>query len=210
MIVDFDDFACNRIISDQCQSHDCRDQLDKFHIANPNFKATLFAIPGEMTQELLSWCSANNSWIELAVHGVFHASNYECENMTYDEMDMHFNYDFCKDMVSNYFVKGFRSPGWQTSPDVFEWLYDNGWWISCQDYDLHKLSKGLPAFVNHNGQFRVYYDGKQSDVIPTSHHHCWDVGWNGAYEQEEYILDLIKDEEDFKFVSEVVKEFVDA
>lgn len=205
IIWDADDFGCNHIISDMCQSHDCRDQLDKFHIANPNFKATLFAIPGEMTPELLRWCGANASWIELAFHGFFHTSNYECEKMTYEQFNENMHSSWAHRMEP-YSVKGFRSPGWQTSDGTFQWLEENGYWISCQDYDLGRLPNNLPAFVNHNGDFRVHYDGKQSDVIPTSHHHVWDVGWNGVYEQEEHILDLIKDETEFKFVSEVINE----
>jgi hypothetical protein len=49
VIFDSDDFGCNHVISDQCQSHDCRDALLMLKEANPAFKVTLFAIPGEMT-----------------------------------------------------------------------------------------------------------------------------------------------------------------
>ena len=76
MIVEFDDFGSNHIISDQCQSHDCRDQLDKLHVLNPAFKCTLFAIPGEMTPELEIWCNNNSDWIRLGWHGFYHGSNY--------------------------------------------------------------------------------------------------------------------------------------
>lgn len=207
IVIDADDWGTPRKISDQCRSNDCRDLLDKLHDINPAFKITLFAIPNELTIELLDWAIQRASYIELAQHGFGHGSNYECEKITYDEFDALMNASpIRKRIIDAYFVKGFRSPGWQTSPAVFEWLRDNGWWISCQDYDLHKLPKDLPAFVNHNNEFRVHLGDKISDVVPTSHHHTWSVGWNGIEEQWEYLCDLVKNNNDFRFISEVIHE----
>lgn len=185
---DADDFGTNHIISDMCQSHDCRDQLDKFHLANPNFKATLFAIPGEMTPELLLWCWANSSWVELAVHGLYHASNYECEKMSYREFDELMGHTTLA-RTFNFYVKGFKAPGWQISNDIYRWLEDHGWWVADQSYNNERRPKDLP----------VYIIGDNS-----MHHHTWNCVGNGVYEQEEYILDRIKDETKFKFVSEMV------
>lgn len=198
LVWDVDDFGCNRVISDVCQSHDCRDQLDKFHYANPNFKATLFAIPAEMTPEIAKWCKSNSSWIELAVHGIFHSSNYECEKMSYDEFD-----GFIKGlqpMLDTYFVKGFKAPGWQISDDIYRWLVDNGWWIADQSYNDPRRPDGLLAYVNNNNEF--YANRKRVDA---SHHHTWDCCGNGVYEQEEHILGMIKGYDEFKFISEVLR-----
>lgn len=184
---DSDDFGANHVISDMCQSHDCRDQLDKFHIANPNFKATLFAIPGEMTSELMTWCKANEAWIEVAVHGFFHESNYECETMSYEMFDtliksMSYVLGWC-------FTKGFKAPGWQISDDCYRWLSDHGWWVADQSYNNKRRPVELP----------VYIIGDNS-----MHHHTWDCVGNGVYELEESILERIKGETDFRFVSEMV------
>lgn len=187
IIFDADDMGANHVISDMCQSHDCRDQLDKFHIANPSFKATLFAIPGEMTQELLNWCEANKNWVELAVHGFFHTSNYECEKMTYEEFDAHMESFY--DMFEDYFVKGFKAPGWQISNACYEWLYDNDWWVADQAYNDARRPEKLPVY---------------KIVEQSMHHHTWDCVGNGVYEQEQYILDRIKGETDFRFVSEAI------
>jgi len=187
---DADDFGANHVISDMCQSHDCRDQLDKFHIANPNFKATLFAIPFEMTQEMMWWCYNNRSWVELAVHGFFHSSNYECEKIPYE--DFASNMDIMNTLINNplnFFTKGFKAPGWQISDDCYKWLKDNGWWVADQAYNNDRRPKDLP----------VYIIGDNS-----MHHHTWNCVGNGVYEQEEYILDRIKDETEFRFVSEMV------
>lgn len=190
IVFDADDFGCNHIISDMCQSHDCRDQLDKFHIANPNFKATLFAIPDEVPRELLDWCFKNSTWIRLAVHGFRHSSNYECEKMTYQEFDELMTDHIREKMIDGVFEYGFKAPGWQISDDIYRWLQDHGWWVADQAYNNERRPKDLP----------VYIIGDDS-----MHHHTWDCVGNGVYEQEDYILDRIKYETEFKFVSEVVK-----
>lgn len=186
IIFDADDFGCSHVISDMCQSHDCRDQLDKFHTANPAFKATLFAIPNEMTSDLLLWCQDNESWIELAVHGFTHSSNYECEQISHEDINTYMErFDFMKE----FFVNGFKAPGWQIGDAMYKWLYDHDWWVADQEYNDMRRPVGL----------KTYKIGPDS-----MHHHTWNCVGNGVYEQEEYILDRIKGETDFKFVSEMV------
>lgn len=199
IVFDSDDFGSNHIISDMCQSHDCRDILDKLHYANGNFKATLFAIPAEMTQELLDWCEANNQWIELAVHGFTHRDNWECEKMTYAEMDA--NVAKYQWMLDRYFVRGFKAPGWQISQDVLEWLHDRNWWVADQNYNTDRRASGLPAYVNDNGRF---YSTTKDELINGIHTHVWDCVGNGVYELYDQLVDQMKNETEFKFVSEVV------
>lgn len=187
LVWDADDFGCNHVISDMCQSHDCRDVLLQFRQANPKFKATLFAIPGEMTPELLGWTQLNSEWVEICSHGFFHQSNYECEKLSYDDFDF-FMSEF-KD-VTKHFTKGFKAPGWQISDDIYKWLLDNGYWVADQPVNKDRRPKGL----------KVYEVGENS-----SHHHTWNCVGNGVYEQFELIMDRIAGIKDFKFVSEVVK-----
>lgn len=204
LIWDSDDFGANHIISDMCQTHDCRDVLDKLHEANPKFKATLFTVPGETTLELLSWAAGNKDWIELAYHGFYHTSNYECEKMSYKEFDTRMQ--AVQEYFGNFFVKGFKAPGWQISDHIYGWLKDNGYWIADQSYNNDRRPKDLKAYVNNNGIFNVCYNGATSEDIPASHHHTWNTVNNGVYEQFDYILDLIKDVDEFKFVSEIIDE----
>lgn len=197
MVVDFDDFGCNHVMNDQCQSHDCRDKLDQLHLANPAFKVTLFAIPAEMTAELAGWCKANESWVELAVHGFFHKSNYECEKMGYGDFD-HNMYIF-EDLINEYFVKIFKAPGWQISDDCMKWLDDNGWKIADQAYNNDRRPASLIAYVNDNGTF--YAHGLPVEAF---HGHCWNCVGNGIYECYGEIEDLVKNADSFQFVSEVL------
>lgn len=203
MIFEWDDFGCDHIISDMCQSHDCRDQLYRLKELNPKFKCTLFAIPGEMTPELLKWCSANDSWVELAVHGFYHTSNYECEKMTYDEF-----YDSVMDFSGNYdsgilskFKKIFRAPGWQISTDAMLWLHDNDWVLADQAYNNARRPIGLRTYLYDDSSKVFSIDG--SPVL-AYHGHTWNVGWNGIYEDYDKVSDLVRNCEEFKFLSEVM------
>lgn len=195
MIFEWDDFGANHIISDMCQSHDCRDQLLKLKEIHPDFKATMFAIPSEMTGELQDWCTFHSDWIELAFHGFTHSSNYECEKLSYEEFGSLMNR---YDQFLYFFKKIFRAPGWQISTEAMQWLADNGWIIADQGYNDARRPAGLKASVNYDGTFQ--YDGKE---IPTYHGHTWDVGWNGIYEDFEKVMNLVVEAKEFKFVSEV-------
>lgn len=208
MVVDFDDFGTNHVISDMCQSHDCRDKLDALHYVNNDFKVTLFAIPGEMTAELAEWCYANRSWVELAVHGFYHRDNYECEKMTYAEFGEHIK--FFKPMLDKFFVKGFKAPGWQISDDVYRWLEDHGWWIADQAYNTLRRPN-IPAYVNDNGQFKAHVPKFLDDDVygvadvDAWHGHTWDCCGNGIYETFDHVKSLVENAEEFKFISEVLE-----
>lgn len=202
MVVDFDDFGANHIISDQCQSHDCRDKLDALHYANPAFKVTLFTIPAELTYELAEWCKANNQWVELAVHGIKHRDNYECSQMSYEEFDTAIN--SMQPMIDTYFVKGFKAPGWQISDDIYRWLKDHGWWVADQSYNNDRRTKELRAYVNNNGSFSVQCPDKMFEVASAWHGHTWNCVGNGIYETYEQVEGLVRNASEFKFISEVL------
>lgn len=209
-VYEWDDFGCNHEISSMCQSHDCRDQLLRLKEVNPDFKATLFSIPGEMTFELLKWCHDNKDWIELAYHGLFHSSNYECEKMSYEEFDsMMLAFQVC---YGAYFVEGFRAPGWQISDDVFQWLEDNDWWVADQSYNDQRRPN-MNAYVNMNGQF-IVHNRNSANYLPVDayHGHTWNVGSvgsvpaNGIYEDYDNVERLVRESKEFKFVSELFDE----
>ncbi len=202
MICDWDDFGSNHIISDMCRSHDCRDKLDELHYANPAFKTTLFAIPGEMTPELIKWCDANKNWVELAVHGFYHTSNYECEKMSYEQFD--FYMEELGGVIEDFFVKGFKAPGWQISDDAFRWLMEHDWWVADQGYNDARRPSGLKAYVNYNGRFAAW-DGSWADVDEAWHGHTHDHGVdNGIYATFDHVKQLVVNANSFQFVSEVL------
>lgn len=202
LVIDMDDYGVDHIISDQCQSHDCRDKLDEFHYINPNFKATLFAIPAEVTYELAEWCRANSSWIELAVHGIFHSSNYECAEMTYEQFDEAIKP--VMPIIDSYFVKGFKAPGWQISDGIYKWLVEHNWWVADQAYNNDRRPEELKAYINDNGRFYVSPDTEWNPLINGKHYHTWDCVGNGVYELSDQIKSDIQSETEFKFISEIL------
>lgn len=210
MIFEWDDFGCNHKISDQCQSHDCRDKLDELHALNPNFKATLFAIPWEMTPELALWCHMNKSWIEVAVHGFGHKSNYECEKMTYDEMKQ--GLQLVWGMWPTTFTRIFRAPGWQISDDCLRYLAENDWIIADQDYNNDRRPEKARNYLHDfeaekqgEQKFYILKDGVRH-YVDAWHGHTWSVGWNGIEESFDEVKELVMKTKNFKFVSEVVDE----
>lgn len=190
MIFDSDDFGATHVISDMTQSHDCRDILMELKDANSKFKATLFSIPGEMTPELLRWGRANSDWIEYAYHGFFHESNYECEKLTYGQMDELMRGSVIR-YVEPYFVKGFKAPGWQISDGVFSWLKDHGFWVADQVNNNERRPTDLPVYLVGDDSY---------------HTHTWNCVGNGVYELFDDMLDKVINTEDFYFVSEVIHE----
>ena len=191
LVFDSDDFGCNHIISDQCQSHDCRDVLLKLKEVNPRFKATLFAIPDEMTLELLEWSKKNGDWIELSQHGFNHSSNHECDKMSYDDFDVWMTEQPRAYLLDKYFSVGFKSPGWQTSDSVFRWLRDHNFWIADQPYNKNRRPKDL----------KVYEVGAES-----LHTHTWNCVGNGVYELYDMLEARIAGEKEFKLISELFDE----
>jgi hypothetical protein len=196
VIFEWDDQGANHVISDQCQSHDMREYLDKLHYINPGFKATLFAIPAEMTVEQFDWFSANKHWVELAVHGWKHTDNWEASKWTYDEADYYLSQ--VKEM--GIFVEGFRAPGWQISDETYLWLKDNGWWVADQSYNNNRRPDDLTAYINHDGQFGVAGKGE----VEVWHGHTWNCVGNGIEETFEHVKSLVENAKSFEFVSEVI------
>lgn len=207
LVVELDDFGSNHIISDQCQSRDCRDKLDELHLLNPAFKVTLFSIPNEMTPELYDWCRKNYDWVRVGLHGDKHTSNYECEKWT--EMDM--NRILYSEVVELNYDRVFRAPGWQISDECYKALQDAGWIVCDQSYNDGRRPIQLPAWVNYDGVFKVvkqtpeFKNGWTSEPIPTWHGHSWDVGWNGIYEDFDRLSEMVNNATEFHFVSEVVQ-----
>lgn len=214
MIFEWDDLGCNHVISDMCRSHDCRDRLLQLKAINPAFKCTLFAIPAEMTLEMLEWC-ANRDWIELAVHGYDHNSNYECKEWSYGRAEEVLGNTFVdiypwQSIIQKYFVKGFRAPGWQISDDLLKWLYANDWWVADQGYNDDRRPKDAKAYVNYNGNFEIHRPNAESKSVAAYHGHVWDVGEkgnvpNGIYEDAERVDQLVRITTDFNFISEYFK-----
>jgi len=83
----------------------------------PKFKITLFTIPGKTSKELLELISSfkrynMETWVELAVHGWDHDSNFECYSWDYDKTKTLMN------RLDNNYIKMFKAPGWTIYPGL--------------------------------------------------------------------------------------------
>src|SRR3990167_442965 len=77
---------------------------------NPNFQITLFTIPDKTTQTFLAPLP---DWMEFAVHGFNHESNFECYGWDYDTARTLLE----RTMVYPY-KKIFKAPGWSIYPGL--------------------------------------------------------------------------------------------
>ena len=185
MVVDFDDLGMDITISDQCRTRDCRKELDELHYANPAFKVTLFAVPYRMSVELLEWCRANKSWVELAVHGWDHHDNYECEDWSPLRMAEVMD----NPIIQYYFSPVFKAPGWQISDGCYKPLKMRNWVVADQAYNDDRRP---PMYVYKVG--------------PDSWHgHTWNCMGNGIEETFDQLKEAVINATEFKFVSEAAR-----
>lgn len=89
----------------------------------PNFKITLFTVPDRTSMQMLRLLTSCTDWIELAVHGWNHESNFECYTWDYDKTmslldraEKMVVVDGSTDKKMGY-QKVFKAPGWTITPD---------------------------------------------------------------------------------------------
>lgn len=175
IVVDFDDF------------HDGNhklDRLQKIREINPLFRCTMFAVPGLCTESFLE---SLPRWIELAVHGWLHPDSRECEHWDRQQVET------CLDepIVRRFFVNGWKSPGWQISDDTYQVLLERGWWVADQHLEDARRPAGLRTYL--------YEDW------PSWHGHIQDWGSNGIDETWPQLCERVRDETEFRWVSEAAR-----
>jgi hypothetical protein len=178
VIVDFDDFS---------EGNHRLDLLNALHEANPKFRCTLFAIPGQGDDAF--WATVPE-WCELAVHGWLHPSPYEASRWTAVEMHE------VIERKPSAFVEGFKAPGWQISDGCYEALAEAGWWLADQHYNDHRRPLGLPVHCLDDGDHW--------------HGHIQNVCGNGIEERFPALLAHVRAADTFQLVSEVVQPWVPA
>lgn len=180
MIVDFDDFA---------EDNHHLDLLEQLRRANPLFRCTLFAIPGQGSPAF--WRQVPN-YCELAVHGWYHPDAYECVDWTADMMR-----GLIRSKPAD-FTAGFKAPGWQISDGCYEALAEAGWWLADQPYNDDRRPRGLRV---HLLSPTASSGGDDSHW----HGHIQDVCGNGLAETFDRLLDRVRSATSFELVSEVAQ-----
>lgn len=175
MIFDWDDFH---------EKNHRLDLLGKLKEIRPDFKCTVFAVPG--LGDARFWASVPD-WIELAVHGWLHPDPYESDHWTKDDLLGLMDYP----IVQDYFVEGFKAPGWQISDGCYEALVERDWWVADQPYNDERRPKEL----------RVHRLGDGDHW----HGHIQNVCGNGLEETWDQVVQLVEDADSFQFISEAVQ-----
>ena len=166
---------------DHCPDNDAMPYMLELKKLRPDFKATLFAVPALGTDEY--WDSLPD-WIELAMHGWAHPTPREAEHWSYDQA-----VDVLLSRPSR-FVNGWKSPGWLTSPGMYQALEDLGWWIADQHLADDIRPAGLPVYLWEDGE--------------NWHGHVQNLGTNGLEETWNRVLIEVAAAKSFEFASEAV------
>jgi hypothetical protein len=187
LLVDFDDF---------CEDENRLDLLHALRDSNPEFRCTLFAIPAKGSPEF--WDSVPE-WCELAMHGWAHPNSREAEGWTYEQ---------AHDVLARKperFVEGWKSPGWQSSPFVYEALMDRDWWIADHWENAERLR---PYQVTGFPDIKLRAHVIQPTYRETGDHwhgHIPNVCGNGIEETFDTLLARVRNADQFQVMSEVVK-----
>lgn len=183
----------------------------------PKFKITLYTIPNRTSQQMLNLLEPYlGYWIELAVHGWDHESNFECYGWDYEKTKMFM--DRVDKMRTSYlmkpaYTKNFKAPGWTITPGyngypsaendpitkdptaVYRALTDMGFMICDRHYNAPVRPQNA----------RIVCIDDNPDII---HFHTWNVpssdpnGRNGFQDIEERFGVPWDENTDFYFMSE--------
>ena len=176
MVFDFDDF--------HERNHKWH-KLEELKEINPAFKVTLFAVPGQGSEEFWKEIAAHD-WVELAVHGWMHPTPFECQDWSAAYLHMVLD----EPIIQTYFVEGFKAPGWQISDGCYQALLERGWWVADQHLEDARRPEGLRTYFYEDGNW---------------HGHIQDWGSNGIEETWDELVEAVKGCDDFAFASEAAR-----
>lgn len=182
----------------------------------PKFKITLFTIPNKTSQEMMNLIGKHSDWIELAVHGWDHDSNYECWGWDYQKT---------RDLIArlyrfgpqNAYVNIFKAPGWMITDKTAGYTADESLSISKEPQGVYNALKDAGFIIvdrHYNKEVRpeganiICVDCNENIV----HCHTWDMvtgdpaGKNGLRQVEELHGVPWDQETEFKFLSQAWEE----
>ena len=188
-IVDFDDFQ---------PSADGIFYMDKLKEMYPDFKVTMFAIPGRLltNRDSLNKWETRKEWIQLAVHGWSHCDNFEATR--WNKADTIWYMKATDEVFPGVFQHGFKAPGWQIGDECYKGLLELDYWVADQRYNDERRPEGL----------KCYSTGHPWIV----HGHTWDMGYhpfNGVGQIMKENRFPFKVDTKFHFISEVIEKGID-
>lgn len=131
----------------------------------PDFKVTMFTIPGKSSLQWLKWVKKEYPWIEMAVHGTTHEDQSEwlvSGEKAMQKLILVYNRDV--------FCKGFKAPWWKISKDAYNALRNAGFWVAT-----NKTNK----FAKTKDPLNYKYDAAD-EMLPDIHYgHPFFDTWHG-------------------------------
>lgn len=178
-------------LDDLCDDHDPWQLLMDLKRRYPEFRCTLFAIPGRCSEDLLNKYLGLD-WVELGVHG-YHHSTRECAAWGYEEAKRKL------EELSEVWPgpRLFKAPGWSHNEDVCRALMEGGWIVA--DHVNHRWRWGTSDMP------RYCYNAPDHD-FGVYHGHTWETSGNGP---TDWMDRDFSDVTEWKWVSEVVRNVED-
>lgn len=170
---------------DLYEGHDRMDLLLELKAANPAFRMTAFCVQGLGSD---AYWESLPDWIECAAHGEFHPHPREAESWSYEKASA-----VMADTPER-LRGGWKSPGWQISDGTYRALMDRRWWVADQQYNHRRRPVRLP----------FHCEGEGDHV----HTHVQNVCGNGLEETFPYLLQRVREADEFDLISEVVRPWV--
>jgi len=172
-IVDADDF---------CEENNGLETLEYIKSKVPNFKISLFTIPGLCSKEFLDKIKKLD-WIDMIPHGMKHQTPLEALKWTYDE-----SIQYLKAIEPLNLTRGFKAPGWQISDGMYIALKEKGYWVADQPYNN-----------NRRPEMKTYLlDGRNK-----KHYHIGHMGGHNINEISDFVEELVNLKGEFKFIKDV-------
>jgi len=163
----------------------------------PKLKVTLFAVPywkSESQKNFLEGIKNDfGDWIQLAIHGWKHDSNFEFSKHDYETAKKYIE----KALAMDVFVKGFKAPGWQISRDAYQVCKDLGLWVA--DHKISIYTEAVPNEKRRPTGLKVY----EIDHPWMVHGHTWECENNGIESLIKHGLPFDHNTK-FHFIEEVV------
>lgn len=174
-IVDADDF---------CEGNDRLQELMLIKNQVPDFKITLFTIPGLCSKEFLDQVK-QIEWIDMVPHGWLHPDPLEAQNWSYEESTAYL------DKVEPLgLTKGFKAPGWQISDGMYQALLERGYWVADKDYNNDRRPKELKHYL--------------LDDRNKLHFHIGHMGGHNPNEIGDFVHELSRLKGKFQFIKDTL------
>ncbi len=172
----------------------------------PNFKITLFTIPDRTSTGLLYYL-VEMDWIEFAVHGWNHESNFECYGWDYEKTRAFMN------RIGEVYKPIFKAPGWSITDKYNGYPADKSLPIAKDPQAIYKALNDINYVIidRHYNKPARLEGGKYIciDCNPNIVHlHTWDMvtgdlqGKNGFRQAEEEHGVPWDNNTEFYFISE--------